>query len=62
MDVFYILGYQRLPADSGDEEQDADQACDLLAANLGIDHFSVMLRRAAKQEHEEALGQVKRPK
>jgi len=49
-------------ADSEDEEQDTDQACDLLATNLGIDHFSVMLRRADKQEEEDALGQVKRPK
>ena len=49
-------------ADSDDEEQDTDQTCDLLAANLGIDHFSVMLRRADKQEEDEALGQVKRPK
>jgi len=49
-------------ADSDDEEQDTDQRCDLLAANLGIDHFSVMLRRADKQEEDEALGQVKRPK
>ncbi|DBA79011.1 TPA: hypothetical protein ACH3X1_008876 [Trebouxia sp. C0004] len=47
---------------SDDEEQDTDQTCDLLAANLGIDHFSVMLRRADKQEEDEALGQVKRPK
>lgn len=47
---------------SDDEEQDADQTYDLLAANLGIDHFSVMLRRADKQDEDEALGQVKRPK
>lgn len=46
-------------AGSDDEEQDTDQTCDLLAANLGIDHFSVMLRRADKQEEDEALGQVK---
>ena len=45
-----------------DEEQGSDQACDMLAVNLGIDHFSVMLRRADKQEEDEALGQVKRPK
>lgn len=49
-------------AASEDEEQDADQACDLLAANLGIDHFNVMLRRAAKQEQDDALGQIKKPK
>lgn len=51
-------------SDSGseDEEQDADQACDLLAANLGIDHFNVMLRRADKQEQDDALGQIKKPK
>ncbi len=49
-------------ADSDDEERGTDPTCDLLAANLGIDHFSVMLRRADKQEEDEALGQVKRPK
>ncbi|DBB12899.1 TPA: hypothetical protein ACH3X3_005657 [Trebouxia sp. C0006] len=49
-------------SDSDDEEQGTDQTCDLLAANLGIDHFSVMLRRADRQEEDEALGQVKRPK
>ena len=49
-------------AGSEDEEQDADQACDLLAANLGIDHFNVMLRRADKQEQDDALGQIKKPK
>ncbi|KAL3137981.1 hypothetical protein ABBQ38_005221 [Trebouxia sp. C0009 RCD-2024] len=47
---------------SEDEEQDADKAGDLLAANLGITHFSVMLRRADKQEQEDVLGQAKRPK
>ena len=47
---------------SEDEEQDTDKAGDLLAANLGIDHFSVMLRRAHKQEQEDVLGQAKRPK
>lgn len=47
---------------SEDEQQDTDKAGDLLAANLGIDHFSVMLRRAAKQEEEDVLGQAKRPK
>lgn len=39
-----------------------DQAYDSLAANLGIDHFSVMLRRASKQEQDDVLGQAKRPK
>ena len=47
---------------SEDEEQDADKAGDLLAANLGITHFSIMLRRAYKQEQEDVLGQAKRPK
>lgn len=47
---------------SEDEEQDADKAGDLLAANLGITHFSLMLRRAYKQEQEDVLGQAKRPK
>ena len=42
--------------------EDDDQACDLLATNLGIDHFSVMLRRADRQEEADALGNVKRPK
>lgn len=45
-----------------DEEQDVNQAYDSLAANLGIDHFSVMLRRATKQEQDDLLGQAKRPK
>lgn len=45
-----------------DEEQDVTQAYDSLAANLGIDHFSVMLRRASKQEQDDLLGQAKRPK
>ena len=49
-------------AGSEDEEQDMDQAYDSLAANLGIDHFSVMLRRAIKQEQDDVLGQAKRPK
>ena len=49
-------------AGSEDEEQDADRNSDSLAANLGIDHFSVMLRRADKQEQDILLGQVKRPK
>lgn len=44
------------------QEQDMDQAYDSLAANLGIDHFSVMLRRAIKQEQDDVLGQAKRPK
>lgn len=52
----------RLCLGSEDEEQDADKAGDLLAANLGITHFSVMLRRADKQEQEDVLGQAKRPK
>lgn len=47
---------------SEDEEQDADKAGDLLAANLGITHFSIMLRRSYKQEQEDVLGQAKRPK
>lgn len=47
---------------SEDEEQDADKAGDLLAANLGITHFSIMLRRAYKQEQEDVLGQAKRLK
>ena len=47
---------------SEDEEQYADKAGDLLAVNLGITHFSVMLRRADKQEQEDVLGQAKRPK
>ena len=49
-------------AGSEDDEQNGDKAGDLLAANHGIEHFSVMLRRAHKQEQEDVLGQAKRPK
>ena len=54
--------FKVLPAGSEDEEQDMDQAYNSLASNLGIDHFSVMLRRAIKQEQDDLLGQAKRPK
>lgn len=54
--------FKVLPVGSEDEEQDMDQAYDSLASNLGIDHFSVMLRRAIKQEQDDLLGQAKRPK
>ena len=49
-------------AGSEDDARDDDQTQDLLAANLGIDHFSVMLRRSNRQEEADAQGNVKRPK
>ena len=51
---------------SEDERDDAakqeDNALDGLAANVGLDNFSVMLRRAEKQEEDEALGRAPRKK
>ena len=57
-----MSGMSLCTADGEAEEQDVNRAGDLLAANLGIEHFSVMLRRANKQEQEDVLGQAKRPK
>lgn len=45
-----------------DNEKRADDAVDDLAANVGVDNFSVMLRRAKKQEEAEALGRAPRRK
>ena len=47
-----------------EEEQPrlADEDVDNLAANMGIDGFSAMLRRVEKQESEFAAGNVKRAK
>ena len=44
------------PRELGEEEVDN------LAANLGIDSFSAMLRRAEKQEADFAAGNVKHAK
>ncbi len=44
------------------EERDQDGAQDALAANLGIDDFSAMLRHTERQEEAEAAGNVKRSK
>ena len=48
--------------DRDDNAKRADNALDGLAANVGIDNFSVMLRRAEKQEEDEALGRAPRKK
>ena len=44
------------------EERDQDGAQDALAAILGIDDFSAMLRHTERQEEAEAAGNVKRSK
>ena len=45
-----------------DDEADGDEVTDALAANLGIDNFSSMQRRAERLEEAERLGKVIRPK
>ena len=45
-----------------DDEADGDEATDALAANLGIDNFSSMQRRAERLEEAERLGKVIKPK
>lgn len=57
-----MTSFATILAGSEGEEQDMDQTYDSLAAHLGIDHFSVMLRCAIKQEQDDLLGQAKRPK
>ena len=53
-------------SDSGDSDEDLDEPApedinvDSLAANLGIDAFSVLLRRAEREEAEMADGIFKR--
>ena len=55
-------------ASSSEEESDDerpqldDEDVDNLAANMGIDGYSAMLRRVEKQEAEFAAGNVKRAK
>lgn len=46
--------------DRDDEDLRKDRAADNLAANVGIEHFSLMLRRAEQQEEDEALGRAPR--
>ena len=48
--------------DRDDDAKRQDTALDGLAANVGIENFSVMLRRAEQQEEDEALGRVPRKK
>ncbi len=45
-----------------DDEADGDEATDALAANLGIDNFTSMQRRAERLEEAERLGKVIKPK
>lgn len=47
---------------AGEEEDDASADIDGLAANLGIDSFSVLLRRAEREEAEMAQGIFKKKK
>ena len=57
-------------AESSDEESDEeeerprldDEEVDNLAANMGIEGYSSMLRRVERQEAEFAAGNVKRAK
>lgn len=55
-------------SDSEDSEEELEEAApedvdvDSLAANLGIDSFSVLLRRAEREETEMANGIFKRRK
>ena len=52
-------------SDDSDEEETPqldDEAIDNLAANLGIEDYSSLLRRVEKQEADLARGDVKRAK
>ena len=49
-------------SDEEDEDEAGDDAIDSLAANLGIDNFSSMQRRAERLEEAERLGKVIKPK
>ena len=55
-------------SEESDEDADADEPApedvdvDSLAANLGIDAFSVLLRRAEREEADMAAGIFKRRK
>ena len=55
-------------SDSEDSEEEPEEAApedvdvDSLAANLGIDSFSVLLRRAEREEAEMAQGIYKKRK
>ncbi|KAK9815195.1 hypothetical protein WJX73_010573 [Symbiochloris irregularis] len=44
--------------DRDDEDLRRDRAADDLAANVGIDNFSLMLRRAEQHEEDEVLGRA----
>lgn len=46
----------------GEEGELGEEEVDNLAANLGIDGFSSLLRRTEKQEADFAAGNVKRAK
>lgn len=48
--------------DEEDRPELDDEDVDNLAANMGIERYSVMLRRVEKQEAEFAAGNVKRAK
>ena len=48
--------------DRNDDERSADLAADGLAANVGVDNFSLMLHRAEQQEEDEMLGRAPRKK
>lgn len=48
--------------EGSEDERLGEEDVDNLAANLGIDDFSSMLRRVEKQEAEFAAGNVKRAK
>ena len=49
-------------SDEEDEDEAGNDAVDSLAANLGIDNFSSMQRRAERLEEAERLGKVIKPK
>ena len=49
-------------SDEDDDEADGGEATDALAANLGIDNFCSMQRRAERLEEAERLGKVIKPK